>query len=104
MSHFENPTSLTVGDLTVYPAERSARFARRRIDLSRRELTLLRILMSMPNRIFTREELCRQVWRRKYSRTTKLVEVSIARLRRKIGEPDLIQTVRSEGYTLREQA
>jgi DNA-binding response OmpR family regulator len=68
--------------------------------LSARELTLLKVLMREPGRVFTRTELCERVWERKHDYDTKLVEVFIGRLRRKLGRPSLIQTRRHIGYTI----
>ncbi len=76
----------------------------RRIDLSARELTLLKVLMREPGRTFTRTELCERVWEHEHEYDTKLVEVFIGRLRRKIGDPPLIHTVRYVGYTIHEPA
>ena len=55
---------------------------------------LLKVLMREPGRIFTRTELCERVWEHEHEYDTKLVEVFIGRLRKKIGEPPLIHTVR----------
>ena len=55
-----------------------------------------------PGRVFTPTELCERVWEHPHEYDTKLVEVFIGRLRRKIGEPPLIHTVRHVGYTIRE--
>jgi DNA-binding response OmpR family regulator len=73
----------------------------RKIDLSARELMLLKVLMREPGRVFTRTELCERVWEHSHEYDTKLVEVFIGRLRKRIGEPSLIQTVRHVGYTIR---
>ena len=93
---------LRIADLTLNLANQTARRGRRDIDLSARELTLLRVLMREPGRTFTRTELCEKVWEREHEYDTKLVEVFIGRLRKKIGEPPLIHTVRHVGYTMRE--
>ena len=58
--------------------------------------------MREPGRIFTRIELCERVWEREHEYDTKLVEVFIGRLRKKIGTPPLVHTVRHTGYTIRE--
>ena len=78
------------------------RDARRRFDLSGRELMLLKVLIREPVRVFTRTELCERVREQEHEYDTKLVEVFIARLRKKIGDPPLIHTVRYVGYTVRE--
>jgi DNA-binding response OmpR family regulator len=93
---------LRVGDLTLNLVDHTACRGLRPIELSARELTLLRVLMREPGRTFTRTELCERVWEREHEYDMKLVEVFIGRLRKKVGEPQLIHTVRHVGYTLRE--
>jgi DNA-binding response OmpR family regulator len=92
--------SLRVGDLTLDLATRDVHRRAQRIDLSPRELMLLKVLMREPGRVFTRTELCERVWEHSHEYDTKLVEVFIGRLRKKIGDPPLIHTVRHVGYTL----
>ena len=72
----------------------------RRIELSPRELMLLKALLREPGRVFTRTELCESVWEHKHEYDAKLVEVFIGRLRKKIGDPPLVYTVRHLGYTI----
>ena len=95
---------LRVADLTFDLANHEVHRGTRRIDLSARELTLLKVLMREPGRTFTRTELCERVWEHEHEYDTKLVEVFIGRLRRKIGDPPLIHTVRYVGYTIHEPA
>src|SRR6184192_4127294 len=92
--------SLRVGDLTLDLATHDVHRGAERIDLSPRELMLLKVLMREPGRVFTRTELCERVWEHAHEYDTKLVEVFIGRLRRKIGEPALIHTVRHVGYSI----
>jgi len=96
--------NLRVADLTFDLANHEVHRGTRRIDLSARELTLLKVLMREPGRTFTRTELCERVWEHEHEYDTKLVEVFIGRLRRKIGDPPLIHTVRYVGYTIHEPA
>ena len=96
--------NLRVADLTFDLANHEVHRGTRRIDLSARELTLLKVLMREPGRTFTRTELCERVWEHEHEYDTKLVEVFIGRLRRKIGDPLLIHTVRYVGYTIHEPA
>jgi DNA-binding response OmpR family regulator len=99
----EEPTlKLCVGDLTLDLASHEVHRGARHIHLSARELMLLKVLMREPGRVFTRTELCERVWEHPHEYDTKLVEVFIGRLRRKISDPPLIQTVRHVGYTIRE--
>jgi len=94
--------NLRVGDLTFDLANHTVHRGTRRIDLSARESMLLKVLMREPGRVFTRTELCERVWEHEHEYDTKLVEVFIGRLRKKIGDPSLIHTVRYVGYTIRE--
>jgi DNA-binding response OmpR family regulator len=98
----EPALKLRVGDLTFDVANHEAYRGERRIELSARELTLLKVLMREPGRVFTRTELCERVWEHSHEYDTKLVEVFIGRLRKKIGEPLLIHTVRHVGYSVSE--
>jgi two-component system OmpR family response regulator/two-component system copper resistance phosphate regulon response regulator CusR len=91
-----------VGDLKFDLANHDVHRGTRRIELSARELMLLKVLMREPGRVFTRTELCERVWEHEHEYDTKLVEVFIGRLRKKIGDPPLIQTVRYVGYTFRQ--
>src|SRR5438132_11214838 len=97
----EEPTlNLRVGDLKFELATHDVHRGAGRIELSPRELMLLKVLMREPGRVFTRTELCERVWEHPHDYDTKLVEVFIGRLRRKIGDPPLIHTVRHVGYTI----
>lgn len=93
--------SLHVGDLTLDLATHNVHRGQQRIELSPRELMLLKVLMREPDRVFTRTELCERVWEHTHEYDTKLVEVFVGRLRKKLGEPPLIHTVRHVGYTIR---
>jgi DNA-binding response OmpR family regulator len=93
---------LRVGNLTFDVANHEVYRDNERIELSHRELTLLKVLMREPGRVFTRTELCERVWEHPHEYDTKLVEVFIGRLRKKLGEPQLIRTVRHVGYSIRE--
>jgi DNA-binding response OmpR family regulator len=92
--------NLRVGDLTLDLATHDVHRGAKRIELSPRELMLLKVLMREPARVFTRTELCERVWEHPHEYDTKLVEVFIGRLRRKIGDPPLIHTVRHVGYMI----
>jgi DNA-binding response OmpR family regulator len=103
--HPEEPVlKLCVGDLTLDLASHEVHRGLRHIHLSARELMLLKVLMREPGRVFTRTELCERVWEHPHEYDTKLVEVFIGRLRRKIGDPPLIRTVRHVGYTIHESS
>jgi DNA-binding response OmpR family regulator len=92
--------SLHVGDLTLDLATHDVHRGAKQVELSPRELMLLKVLMREPGRVFTRTELCERVWEHAHEYDTKLVEVFVGRLRKKIGDPPLIHTVRHVGYTI----
>src|SRR6266705_3846363 len=92
--------NLRVDDLTLDIATHDVHRGAKRIELSPRELMLLKVLMREPARVFTRTELCERVWEHPHEYDTKLVEVFVGRLRKKIGDPSLIRTVRHVGYTI----
>lgn len=91
-----------VADLQLRLSDQQVSRAGKRIELSTRELALLKVLMREPGRVFTRTELCERVWAREHEYDTKLVEVFIGRLRKKLGAPPLIHTVRHVGYSISE--
>ena len=97
----EPAVMLRVTDLTLDLVNHEVHRGERQIDLSARELMLLKVLMREPGRVFTRTELCERVWEHAHEYDTKLVEVFIGRLRKKIGDPPLIHTVRHVGYSIR---
>lgn len=106
---FVAPTgrTLQVGDLTLNLDDREAWRGERRIELSERECALLNVLMREPGRVFSRVELSERVWSREHEYDTKLVEVFIGRLRKKIdneADDPLIKTVRHLGYMLCEDS
>ena len=98
----EPALNLRVDDLTLHLASHEVYRGTRPIELSTRELMLLKVLMREPGRVFTRTELCERVWEHEHEYDTKLVEVFIGRLRKKIDQPPMIHTVRHVGYTIRE--
>src|SRR5881398_2536813 len=96
----EPALSLHVADLALDLVDHRVHRDGRLIELTARELTLLKVLMREPGRVFTRTELCERVWEHPHDYDTKLVEVFIGRLRKKIGDPPLIHTVRHVGYSI----
>ena len=94
---------LQVGDLRLETAAKVAWRGDRRIPLTRKEFALLEYLMDMAGTVVSREELLSNVWGLNFDPGTKVVDVHVRFLRRKIddGEPNpLIQTVRGFGYTI----
>ena len=103
----ENLVRYRVQDLSLDVATRVAQRGTRRIDLTSREFGLLECLMRAPGRVFSRTQLCQQVWEYHFDPESNLVDVYIQRLRRKIDDGEsskLIQTVRGTGYRIGDAA
>ena len=93
--------TLIVSDIHLDPRTREVRRGERVIDLSQREVDLLTLLMRHPNQVMTREVILDQVWGYDFGGDYNIIEVYIRYLRQKLGEPNLIFTVRGVGYVLR---
>lgn len=94
--------SLRVGPLTLDPASHRVTVDGREVALTLREFDLLRYLMANADRVVSRQRLLNSVWDYSFEPGTKVVDVYIRYLRKKIGDEDgaLIQTVRGIGYML----
>jgi DNA-binding response OmpR family regulator len=91
---------LAAGDVVVLRDAREVSVAGERVALTAREFDLLSILLGNPDRVLTRELLLDRVWGLTFPGGTRTVDVHIASLRRKLGRPGLVQTVRGVGYKL----
>jgi DNA-binding response OmpR family regulator len=94
------PTVLTCADLRLDPARRTAIRAGRPLALSPKEFALLEYLMAAGGRIVPAEELLGRVWDAATDPFTATVKVTVGRLRGKLGQPPLIETVREGGYRI----
>ncbi len=95
---------LTAADLTMNLLTREVKRAGRPVDLTAREFALLELLLRTPGRVFTRVQICEQVWHYDFDPGTNLVDVYVKRLRQKVdsnAELKLIDTVRGVGYRLK---
>lgn len=72
------------------------------VDLSRLEFELLAVLLDQPGRVFTRDQLLDRAWPDGGCVTDRTVDAHIKSLRKKLPDPDLIETVRGVGYRLRD--
>jgi two-component system response regulator MprA len=91
---------LAFADLTLEPESGLARRGGREIALTRREAELLELLLRNPRAVVTREAALEQVWGGEGEATANAVDRYVAYLRRKLGEPPLIHTVRGLGFRL----
>jgi DNA-binding response OmpR family regulator len=88
------------GELVVDRARRRVSRAGRPLSLTRKELGVLEELLVADGAVVSAEDLLERVWDENADPFTRTVTVTIARLRRKLGEPDLIETVIGTGYRL----
>ena len=95
---------LRYADLTLDTQLREASRAGRALDLSPRALDLLTFLLRHPERAISKSLLMDSVWGPDFLGDDNIVEVYVRQLRRALGEPELIQTVRGAGYALRQRA
>ena len=94
------PPVLIAGDLRLDPARRVAERAGRRLDLSPREFAVLECLLAAEGRVVSAEELLERVWDEMADPFTTAVKSTIRRLRAKLGEPPVVETVREGGYRI----
>ncbi len=97
------PPVLERGDLTLDPNRRVAFRAGRRLDLSPKEFGLLECLLASGDTVVSAEELLERVWDEAADPFTTTVKTTIRRLRAKLGDPAVIQTVREGGYRIGER-
>src|SRR5580658_10753630 len=94
------PATLTHGDLSLDPARRVAVRAGRRLPLTTKELAVLECLLAADGRPVSAEELLERVWDEQADPFTSTVKTTIRRLRAKLGDPPVIQTIRESGYRI----
>jgi two-component system, OmpR family, response regulator MprA len=87
------------GDLTLEIDQHRAVRSGRTIDLTGREVALLELLLREAGRVVTRERAIEEIW--DDAAESNVVDRYVTRLRRKLGSPPLIRTVRGSGFTLR---
>jgi DNA-binding response OmpR family regulator len=94
------PPVMTRGDLVVDRARRAVTRAGRPVHLARKELGVLEVLVSADGAVVSAEQLLEQVWDEHADPFTKTVPVTVGRLRRKLGDPPLVETVIGGGYRI----
>ena len=94
------PPVLENGDISLDPGRHAAFRAGRRLDLSPKEFALLECLLASAGRVVSAEELLDRVWDEAADPFTTAVKTTIRRLRGKLGEPPVIETVREAGYRI----
>ena len=94
------PAGLEHGDLSMDPARRVAVRAGRRLLLTAKELAVLEYLLAADGRPVPAEELLERVWDEEADPFTATVKTTIRRLRAKLGDPPVIETIRESGYRI----
>ncbi len=97
------PPLLRCGDLVVDTARRTAWRAGRQLDLAPKEFGVLELLLAARGRAVSAEELLERVWDENADPFTAAVKITVSRVRAKLGEPSLIDTVPRSGYRIGEQ-
>jgi DNA-binding response OmpR family regulator len=103
----ERPVKLTCGDLVLDPAARTVVRDGTSIDLTAREFSLLEFLMRHPGRVMSKSQIMENVWNFEFEGDSNIVEVYVARVRRKVDRPfgtSDITTHRGTGYGIRPTA
>jgi DNA-binding response OmpR family regulator len=91
---------LVSGDVELDPSRRHASRRGRPLDLGPKEFGVLELLLSAQGRVVSAEELLERVWDEMADPFTSTVKVTMSRLRRKLGDPPVIETVAQAGYRI----
>jgi two-component system response regulator VanR len=92
------PPVLEAGDVVLDPAKRTASRAGLDLDLTLKEFSVLQALLEAQGAVVTPEELLERAWDEQLDPLSNTVRMTVMTLRRKLGDPPLIQTVRGSGY------
>ena len=89
---------IELGDVVLDRGGREVTVAGEPVELTSKEFDLLACLIENGGIVCSRDQLLDRVWGMSYPGGTRTVDVHVAQLRRKLGRPDLIRTVRGSGY------
>ncbi len=92
------PPLLVAGDVALDPARRTVHRADRPVELTRKEFGVLEVLMGARGAVVSSEELLERVWDENADPFTTTVRVTVMTLRKKLGDPGVIETVVGAGY------
>ena len=92
------PPVMTIGDVELDPARREVTRAGTPIDLAPKELAVLEVLMTAGGAVVGPDELLEKVWDEGIDPFTNTVRMTVMTLRRKLGDPPVVHTVRGAGY------
>jgi DNA-binding response OmpR family regulator len=100
--HAEAAQTRRFGALQIDPAAREVTIDGSTIDLSRTEFDLLEVLTEQPRVTLSRQQLLERVWGEGWFGDDHVIDVHISNLRRKLGDPAFIVTMRGYGYRMGE--
>jgi DNA-binding response OmpR family regulator len=100
VEHRNDDEVLAAHDIVLRRDSRDVTVSGSEIELTGKEFDLLACFLEHPGIVLTREKLLDLVWGMTYPGGTRTVDVHVAQLRRKLGDPDTIRTVRGSGYKL----
>jgi DNA-binding response OmpR family regulator len=92
------PPTLSYGDLQLDPSHRTATRAGRALSLNPKEFAVLEVLLAAPGVVVPAEEILERVWDEAADPFSQAVRTTISRLRAKLGDPPVIETVAKAGY------
>jgi two-component system, OmpR family, response regulator VanR len=94
------PPVMTAGDVELDPARRTVTRAGHEIELAPKELAVLEVLMAAGGAVVGPDELLEKVWDEGVDPFTNTVRMTVMTLRRKLGDPPVVHTVRGAGYRI----
>ena len=94
------PPTLSYGDLQLDPSHRTATRAGRPLSLNPKEFAVLEVLLAAPGVVVSAEEILERVWDEAADPFSQAVRTTISRLRAKLGDPPVIETVAKAGYRI----
>jgi DNA-binding response OmpR family regulator len=94
----EHRDSFTLGDVQLDRESRDVTVGGQSVELTAKEFDLLAFFLANVGVVVSRDTLLDRVWGQEYPGGTRTVDVHVAQLRRKLGRPDLIRTLRGAGY------
>jgi DNA-binding response OmpR family regulator len=99
-AHPAAPPVLTASGITLDPARHTVTRDGRHLDLGPKELAVLELLLAADGRVVSAEELLERAWDEMADRFSTAVKVTVSRLRRKLGDPPVIETIAQAGYRI----
>jgi len=93
-----SPDRLELGDIVLLREAREVTVADETVELTGKEFDLLAYLVENAGIVLSRDQLLDRVWGISFAGGTRTVDVHVAQLRRKLGRPDAVRTIRGSGY------